>query len=206
MFALILHRHQHGLQTSDGILVQKLVKSHHGAIYRSTTARLILPVRTVHDLLVPTTLLSFTMSSDHQAYTSLPGTIDSQQMCGDVTAGLVSSEWYAPSSVCLASQGNLPVPMRRLLVCLSTSRAMLMVRSVAITILTQHRSRLQLSKVNHGQYTPEPLYPTFPPPPFRFSNSTHSLSTINFRLSHRTSKTQPVHGVVRALSATAQTT
>ncbi|KAK4542923.1 hypothetical protein LTR36_006112 [Oleoguttula mirabilis] len=37
--------------------------------------------------------------SSSQVYPTLSGTIDPQQMCGDVTAGMVSSEWYAPTSV-----------------------------------------------------------------------------------------------------------
>ncbi|KAK5722740.1 hypothetical protein LTR15_005973 [Elasticomyces elasticus] len=44
--------------------------------------------------------------SSGPGYTSLPGTIDPQQMCGDAASGVVSTEWYAPSSsVCLPLLG-----------------------------------------------------------------------------------------------------
>ncbi|KAK5110563.1 hypothetical protein LTR62_005755 [Meristemomyces frigidus] len=33
-----------------------------------------------------------------QPYSTLTGTVDLQQMCGDVTAGPVNTEWYAPTS------------------------------------------------------------------------------------------------------------
>ncbi|KAK3073328.1 hypothetical protein LTR53_005176 [Teratosphaeriaceae sp. CCFEE 6253] len=48
--------------------------------------------------------------SSGQGYSTLPGTIDPQQMCGDITAGLVSTEWYAPTSYVYNDSYMTPYP------------------------------------------------------------------------------------------------
>nr|POF17489.1 hypothetical protein CFP56_12903 [Quercus suber] len=39
------------------------------------------------------------MSSDQQAFSTQPGPADSTQICGDVTASVMSSDWYNPAQV-----------------------------------------------------------------------------------------------------------
>ncbi|KAK5122559.1 hypothetical protein LTR85_003822 [Meristemomyces frigidus] len=48
--------------------------------------------------------------SSSQVYPTLPGTIDPQQMCGDVTTGMVSTDWYAPTSYAYHDSYITPYP------------------------------------------------------------------------------------------------
>nr|POE99374.1 hypothetical protein CFP56_52767 [Quercus suber] len=48
---------------------------------------------------VPTILRSI-MSSDQPVFSTQPGTIASTQICDDVTANVMTSDWYTPAQVC----------------------------------------------------------------------------------------------------------
>ncbi|EMC99541.1 hypothetical protein BAUCODRAFT_144949 [Baudoinia panamericana UAMH 10762] len=64
----------------------------------------------VHATLPPASSSSSPSMTSGQSYSTLTGAVDPDQMCGDVAAGIVSTEWYAPTSYAFNNPYSTPFP------------------------------------------------------------------------------------------------